>query len=63
MSARLGMVGGSARVHECIVALKIVLTNQEGEQFEAWQALVNKYEPTSKASLVGKLAEMFAHAV
>ena len=31
-------------------ALKIVLTNKEGEGFEAWRALVNKYEPTSKAS-------------
>ena len=38
-------------------ALKIVLTNKEGEGFEAWRALVNKYEPTSKASVVGKLAE------
>ena len=32
-------------------ALKIVLTNQEREGFEAWRALVNKYEPTSKASV------------
>ena len=39
-------------------ALKIVLTNKEGEGFEAWRALVNKYEPTSKASVVGKLAEI-----
>ena len=39
-------------------ALKIVLGNKEGEGFEAWQALVNKYEPTSKASVVGKLAEI-----
>ena len=39
-------------------ALKIVSTNKEGEGFEAWQALVNKYEPTSKASVVGKLAEI-----
>ena len=38
-------------------ALKIVLTNKEGEGFEAWRAPVNKYEPTSKASVVGKLAE------
>ena len=38
-------------------ALKFVLTNKEGEGFEAWRALVNKYEPTSKASVVGKLAE------
>ena len=38
-------------------ALKIVLTNKEGEGFEGWRALVNKYEPTSKASVVGKLAE------
>ena len=38
-------------------ALKIVLTNKGGEGFEAWRALVNKYEPTSKAS-VGKLAEI-----
>ena len=40
-------------------ALKIVLTNKEGEGFGAWRALVNKYEPTSKASVVGKLAEIF----
>ena len=39
-------------------ALKIVLTNKEGEGFEAWRALVNKYEPTSKASVVGKLVEI-----
>ena len=39
-------------------ALKIVLTNKEGEGFEAWRALVNKYEPTSKASVVGKLTEI-----
>ena len=39
-------------------ALKIVLTNKEGEGFEAWRALVNKYEPTSKASVVGKLAKI-----
>ena len=39
-------------------ALKIVLTNKEGEGFEAWRALVNKYEPTSKPSVVGKLAEI-----
>ena len=39
-------------------ALKIVLTNKEGEGFEAWRALVNKHEPTSKASVVGKLAEI-----
>ena len=39
-------------------ALNIVLTNKEGEGFEAWRALVNKYEPTSKASVVGKLAEI-----
>ena len=39
-------------------ALKIVLTNIEGEGFEAWRALVNKYGPTSKASVVGKLAEI-----
>ena len=39
-------------------ALKIVLTNKEGEGFEAWRSLVNKYEPTSKASVVGKLAEI-----
>ena len=38
--------------------MKIVLTNKEGEGFEAWRALVNKYEPTSKASVVGKLAEI-----
>ena len=34
------------------------MTNKEGEGFEAWRALVNKYEPTSKASVVGKLAEI-----
>ena len=28
-------------------ALKIVLTNEEGEGCEAWRALVSKYEPTS----------------
>ena len=39
-------------------ALKVVLTNKEGQGFEAWRALVNKYEPTSKASVVGKLAEI-----
>ena len=39
-------------------ALEVVLTNKEGEGFEAWRALVNKYEPTSKASVVGKLAEI-----
>ena len=38
-------------------ALKIVLTNK-GEGFEAWRALVNKYEPTSKVSVVGNLAEI-----
>ena len=38
-------------------SLNIVLTNKEGEGFEAWRELVNKYEPTSKASVVGKLAE------
>ena len=49
--------------HELILfckgkALKIVLTNKECEGFEAWRALVNKYEPTSKAIVVGKLAEI-----
>ena len=39
-------------------ALKIVLTKKEGEGFEAWRSLVKKYEPTSKASVVGKLAEV-----
>ena len=39
-------------------ALNIVLTNKKGEGFEAWRPLVNKYEPTSKASVVGKLAEI-----
>ena len=39
-------------------ALKIVLTNIEGEGCEACRALVNKYEPTSKASVVGKLEEI-----
>ena len=38
--------------------MKVVLTNKEGEGFEAWRALVNKYEPTSKASVVGKLTEI-----
>ena len=42
----------------CGKALKIVLTNKELEGFEAWRALVNKYEATSKASVVGKLAEI-----
>ena len=44
-------------------ALKFVSTNKEGEGFEAWRAPVNKYEPTSKPSVVGKMAEIFAHAV
>ena len=39
-------------------ALKVVLTKKEGEGFEAWRALVNKYEPTGKASVAGKLAEI-----
>ena len=39
-------------------ALKSILTNKEGEGFEAWRALVNKYEPTLKASVVGNLAEI-----
>ena len=39
-------------------AVNIVLTNKVGEGFESWRALVNKYEPTSKASVVGKLAEI-----
>ena len=39
-------------------ALKIVLTNKEGEGFEAWRSLVNKYEPTSKASVVGNVSEI-----
>ena len=39
-------------------ALKIVLTNKEGEGLEALRALVNKYEPTSKANVAGKLAEI-----
>ena len=39
-------------------ALKVVLTNTEGEGFQAWRASVNKYEPTSKASVVGKMAEI-----
>ena len=39
-------------------ALKLVLTTKEGERFEAWRGLVNKYEPTSKACVVGKLAEI-----
>ena len=40
------------------ITLNIVLTNKEGEGFEAWRALVQKYEPASKASVVGKLAEI-----
>ena len=39
-------------------ALKVVLTKKEGEGFEARPALVNKYKPTSRASVVGKLAEI-----
>ena len=39
-------------------ALKVVLTNKEGEGLEAWRSLVNKYEPPSKASVVGKLVEI-----
>ena len=39
-------------------ALKVLLTNKEGEGFEAWRGLLNTYEPTSKASVVGKLAEI-----
>ena len=39
-------------------AVKVVLTNKEGEGFEVWRVLVSKYEPTSKASVVGKLAEI-----
>ena len=38
-------------------ALKVVLTNTEGEGLGSWRALVNKYEPTGNASVVGKLAE------
>ena len=40
--------------------LKIVLTNKGGGGFEAWRALVNKYEPTSKASVIRMLAEICA---
>ena len=36
-------------------ALEVVLTNKDGEGFEAWRV---KYEPTSKASVVGKLVEI-----
>ena len=36
----------------------MVLTNKGGEGFEAWRGLLNTYEPTSKASVVGKLAEI-----
>ena len=43
--------GGKAR--------KVVLTNTEGEAFEGWRTLVKKYQPSSKASEVGKLAEIF----
>ena len=39
-------------------AFNVVLTNKECEGFEAWRALVNKHEPTSKASAVRKLAEI-----
>ena len=54
----------SADFHHALIlfckgkALEIVLTNKEGEGFEAWRSLVNKYEPISKASVVGKLAEI-----
>ena len=40
-------------------AWKVVLTNKEGEGFEAWRALVNKYEPTSKARLAEILRTPF----
>ena len=33
------------------------MTNKEGEGFEAWRALVNKYDPTSEASVAEKVAE------
>ena len=39
-------------------ALKSCPDQQKGERLEAWRALVNKYEPTSKESVVGKLAEI-----
>ena len=48
----------AADFYHALKALKNVLTNKEGEGFEAWRALINKYEPTSKASVVGKLAEI-----
>ena len=34
------------------------LERSEGDGCEAWRALVNKCEPTGKASVVGKLAEI-----
>ena len=39
-------------------APKVVFTTKEVKGFEAWRALVNKYEPAGKASAVGKLAEI-----
>ena len=39
-------------------ALKVVLTNKESEGFEAWRVSVNKYEPTDKTKVVGKLEEI-----
>ena len=62
--ASAGLKSVAADFHHALIltckgkALKIVLTNKVGEGFEAWRALVNKYEPTSKASVVGKLAEI-----
>ena len=50
-SAELNSV--AAHLHRALIlfckgkALKIALTNNEGERFEAWRAHVNKYEPTS----------------
>ena len=62
--ASAGLKSVAADFHHALIltckgkALKIVLTNKVGEGFVAWGALVNKYEPTSKASVVGKLAEI-----
>ena len=44
--------------------LKIVLTYKEEEGFKTWRALVNKRKKkTSKASVAGKLAKIFARAI
>ena len=59
------MTGVAADLYHALIiscqgkALKVVLTNKEGERFEAWREWVNTYQPRSKASVVGKLAEIF----